>query len=301
MSYKLRFFFSPVHELLLSFSLYKRQTQMKYLALGSGWPAEVEENIAASLKEKIASKNNLYFEDLSILLMIQAPEKDNIEGFFNWLQSKTSGEIYELLSPFLNEKNTLPPDLAIQRDRYITLLKKWKEQYFDKTDASVLKRLRSDMYKMNQLLEEKTSEEIVQKASRFIVTSKNVKEVYLIPGFHFYPMSLVDQFKDTLFITYPVRTKESDQEKLLRTTKAISDERRIKILRFLSNGVYTFTNIVSEIGMAKGNIHHHLSILRAAGLLNIHITDEPNTFYYSTNKDFTYELKIEMDAILNDR
>lgn len=272
---------------------------MKYLALGAKWPEEVEGNISPLLKEKIASKTNLYFEDLSILLMKQAPEKEDIEGFFNWLKSKTSGEIYELLSPFLNEKNTLPPDLELQKDRYITLLLEWKEEYFDKTDTNILESLRVDAYKKNQLLKEKPPEEIVQKASRFIITNKQVREVYLIPGFHFYPMSLLDQFKDILFITYPVRTGESDHEKLLRITKAISDERRINILRFLSSGAYTFTNIVSEIGMAKGNIHHHLSILRAAGLLNIHITDEPNTFYYSTNKNFTNDLKTELDAILN--
>ncbi|WP_377887249.1 ArsR/SmtB family transcription factor [Alkalihalobacillus sp. R86527] len=297
MAYELKMFYSPVHELLLSMSLYKRQTQMKYLTLGATWPQEVEERISSSLQERIASNTTLNFEDLSVLLMAQCPIEDDIDGLFDWLQSKSSGELYELLSPFL--KSSLPPDLEAQRDRFISLLKEWRAEYFDKIDTTILEDLKSDAIEKSELLKTSTPAEIVHKASRFVITNDNIQTVYLMPGFHFYPMSLIDQFQNTVFITYPVHSKKNEQKELLRITKALSDERRLNILTFLSSGIYTFTNIVSEIGMAKGNIHHHLSILRAAGLLNIHITDDPNTFYYSTNRSFTSDLTSKLNNLLN--
>lgn len=296
MAYELKMFYSPVHELLLSISLYKRQTQMKYLTLGAAWPKEVDDLIPASLRERIASKTNLFFEDLSVLLMKQCPVEDDIDGFFEWLQSKSSGELYELLSPYL--KSSLPPDLELQRDQFISLLNEWKVHYFDKIDTSILEDLKSDAIEKERLLETSTQAEVVHKASRFVIANENVQTVYLIPGFHFSPMSLIDQYQNTVFITYPVRSNKNEQKELLKITKALSDERRMNILRFLSSGIHTFTEIVSKIGMAKGNIHHHVSILRAAGLLDIHITDDPNTFYYSTNRGFTSDLTSKLNGLL---
>ncbi|WP_270180552.1 ArsR/SmtB family transcription factor [Alkalihalobacillus sp. CinArs1] len=295
MAFDVKMLYSPAHELLLSFSLYKRQTQMKYLALSATWPQEVDNVITSPLKERIASKKDLNFEDLSVLFMKECPE-ETIEGFFKWLQSKTAGNMYELLSPYV--KSALPSDLELQRDEFISLLKEWKVQYFDKIDQTILEGLRNDALHKSHLLETSTPARMIQKASRFIISNEHIRTVYLIPGSHYYPMSLIDQFHETVFITYPVGTKESDQAELLRVTKALSDERRIAILRFLSTGIYTFTNIVSEIGMAKGNIHHHLSILRAAGLVDIHITDDPHTFFYGTNPDITSNLSSKLDTLL---
>ncbi|TKD69972.1 ArsR/SmtB family transcription factor [Pseudalkalibacillus hwajinpoensis] len=298
MSYDLKTLYSPVYELLLSFSLYSRQTFMKYLELGSKWPEKVEAFITPELKEAIKLKENLFFEDLMILLIEQSPVQNDITSFFDWLTAMSAGEIYERVAPFLDNKKTLPTDLSFQRDRSITLLKAWNEQYFQQIDHEILKHLKQDAEEKVNSIEEHTSKEIVQQASRFIIETDKITSICLIPAFHFQPMSLVDQFKDKLYITYPVKNNQLQFDSVLKMTKALGDEKRLKILQLLSKGPFTFTDIVSEIGMAKGNIHHHLSILRGVGLLNIHLFDEPNTFYYSTNKGFTSDLKSKIDLLL---
>ncbi|MGB7999088.1 MAG: winged helix-turn-helix domain-containing protein [Anaerobacillus sp.] len=297
MSYEVRTLSSPVYELLLSFSLYKRQTLMKYLDLGAKWPMDVEASISPELKEAIASKENLFFEDLLVLIIEQSRYKNSIDSFFEWLANISAGELFERIAPLLDDKKTVPADLALQRDRSITLLKAWNAQYFQHLD-DISKTLERDAEDKLNKLKIQSEEDVVLEASRFIIETNAVQSVCLIPALHIQPMSLVDQLKDTLYITYPVKDTNDELANLLRLTKALGDEKRLKILQFLSHGSATFTDIVSEIGMAKGNIHHHLSILRGAGLVNIHIRDERNTFYYSSTKEIAEEFTRKVDQFL---
>ncbi|KGX83405.1 ArsR/SmtB family transcription factor [Pontibacillus marinus] len=298
MSYKIKMLYSPVYELLLSFSLFKRQTHLKYLDIGSQWKYDVEKLISKELLSKIKEKNDLHFEDLSVILIAQCPDKDSIQGFFKWIESLSIGEIYELISPFLSDKVTVPSNLESQRNQFVELLKEWNEQYFQTIDRECLKSLKDEAESTEKRLENESTEEVIRSVSRFVIESDEIKEVYLVPAIHFQPMSLVDQFKDTLFITYPTGKNVNGTERVLSEFKALSDERRINILRYIAETPSTFTSIVKEIGMAKGNIHHHLSVLRGARLLDIHLTNDKNTFYYRTHKNLSSEIKTNLDLLL---
>ena len=299
MSYNVSVLASPVHELLLSFSLYKRQTLMKYLDLGSKWPGDVEESLSPELKEAIASKENLFFEDLLVLFIEQSPYKHDIDLFFEWLGEMSAGELFERIASSLDDQRAIPTNLLAQRDRSIKLLKEWNEEYFQFHRGGVLERLTAEAESKRKMLEEEAGEKVILEASRFIVESETVQNVCLIPSLHIQPMAFLDHLKDTLYITYSVKNPNNERNELLRFTKALGDEKRLKILEFLSHGSHTFTDIVSEIGMAKGNIHHHLSILRGAGLVNIHIRNEQNTFYYSANKGMAEVFSRMVDQFLS--
>ncbi|WP_394218813.1 ArsR/SmtB family transcription factor [Halobacillus trueperi] len=298
MPYKVESLYSPVYELLLSLSLYKRQSHLKYLEVGLKWKEDVEAKISEELLRKIKSKDDLEFADLSVLLIINCPNKEDIQSFFVWLEELSAGEIYEILTPYLDESTSISGSLSNQRSEYIELLQEWNEQYFQKMDLSFLKELENEAIATEKRLKRERSDEVVNSTSRFIVETDKIKKVYLFPAFHFQPMSLVDQFKETLIITYPYIKKEDHFNEILRLTKAISDERRLKILRYISHQSCTFTDIVKEIGMAKGNIHHHLSILRSARLLDIHLKDDKHTYYYQANKGIADNIKESLDFIL---
>ncbi|MRG88117.1 ArsR/SmtB family transcription factor [Salinibacillus xinjiangensis] len=297
MSFKVEPLFSPVYELLLSFSLYKRQTHLKYLDIGPKWISDVESKISEDLKHRIQAKEELYFEDLSVLLIAQSPVKEDTAAFFKWLKSLSAGDIYNLLTPYLTESMTVPGDLDRERTQFIQLLQGWNEQYFQTLDLGFLEALKHDATRVKHRLTNELPEQVVRSESRFVVETDEFTKVYLIPAYHFQPMSLVDAFEGTLFITYPARTTTHFDE-VIRVTKALSDRRRLQILQFLSSQPSTFTDIVKEIGMAKGNIHHHLSVLRAARLIDILLTDDKNTFYYTTHKGFSNELHNEITQLM---
>jgi DNA-binding transcriptional ArsR family regulator len=104
-----------------------------------------------------------------------------------------------------------------------------------------------------------------------------VTRVILIPSVVLRPLSLIDQFRDTLLVFYAVADEflDSDPEAppswMVRTYKALSDERRLRILRRLAEGETTLDELTELLGLSKSTVHHHISVLRGAGLVRVHL------------------------------
>ena len=56
----------------------------------------------------------------------------------------------------------------------------------------------------------------------------------------------------------------------MRLTHALSDESRLRMLRFVADGPCTLTEVARFIGLSQPTVHHHLVQLRAAGLVRVH-------------------------------
>ena len=59
---------------------------------------------------------------------------------------------------------------------------------------------------------------------------------------------------------------------LLRLTRGLSDESRLRILRFVSGGPRSLTEVARFAGLSQPTVHHHLTQLRTAGLVRVHCT-----------------------------
>lgn len=57
---------------------------------------------------------------------------------------------------------------------------------------------------------------------------------------------------------------------LVKLTAAIGDELRLRILHVLANDALTASEIAGRLGVERTSLHHHLGILRSAGLLTMH-------------------------------
>lgn len=57
--------------------------------------------------------------------------------------------------------------------------------------------------------------------------------------------------------------------KLLKVTKALSDENRIRILMFLREGELCLCQIIEILGLASSTVSKHMSILHEAGLVRV--------------------------------
>ncbi|MFQ5523040.1 MAG: ArsR/SmtB family transcription factor [Acidimicrobiia bacterium] len=107
-----------------------------------------------------------------------------------------------------------------------------------------------------------------------------VTRIVLIPSVVIRPLSLIDQQRETLLVIYAVADEflASDPEAppswLVRIYKALSDEKQLRILRRLAEGGATLDDLAAVLGLAKSTVHHHISILRGAGLIRVHIPRE---------------------------
>ena len=62
---------------------------------------------------------------------------------------------------------------------------------------------------------------------------------------------------------------EEPPERLVALAKALGDERRLRVLRRLTNGSFTLQELADHFEMPKTTLLHHLVILRAAGIVRV--------------------------------
>jgi DNA-binding transcriptional ArsR family regulator len=175
--------------------------------------------------------------------------------------------------------NLFEMDPEEMRDRLAATLTRFRNEVFAQHEtefgAAIGRAAVAQMAKPSQD-DVKTIIEDVTKGLEYEVPH-GVRRVILVPSVVVRPLSLIDQQRDTLLIMYAVADEfiDSDPEAppswLVRTYKALSDERRLRILRRLSEGETSLDELTEMLGLSKSTVHHHISILRAAGLVRIQV------------------------------
>jgi DNA-binding transcriptional ArsR family regulator len=110
-----------------------------------------------------------------------------------------------------------------------------------------------------------------------------INRVVLIPSVVTRPLSLLDGHRGNLIVYYGVADEfiNSDPEAapswVVRLYKALSDEKRLRILRRLSEGETSLDELTDMLGLTKSTVHHHIGLLRGAGLIRIRLPSEEGT------------------------
>jgi DNA-binding transcriptional ArsR family regulator len=283
MGYKVVFEFSPLYELVNSLELFLTKRSIKNVEIGMGWIKEVQEKLDVASVDFGNHKEHPSFCYLYLLIW-QSPEKENVDDFLKWLTSLQPGSIYEKLFSYVSE--SLPTDLAGIRDQYVELIRKWNNAYFSKINSEILDMLRDSIMEW----EGKTiSEDPVQFVERIsgglkIEQYDGLHQVILTPTYHTNPLIMISKLKNIAHIFYPIDIPENNPDqpskKLIRLTKALADENRLRIIKLLSEGPKTFTEILQYFSVSKSTVHHHIMLLRTAGLISSYHTDECGTETY---------------------
>jgi DNA-binding transcriptional ArsR family regulator len=93
-------------------------------------------------------------------------------------------------------------------------------------------------------------------------------------------LEVISTAVDDAFLALPC---EAPSPGLLKLFKALSDEGRLTLLRRMTPGPISLSEAASELEVAKATAHHHLSILRQAGLVSIR--DEGRATRYALRDD----------------
>lgn len=136
-----------------------------------------------------------------------------------------------------------------------------------------------------------------------------ISKVVLVPSVVTRPLSLIDSYRGTLIVYYGVADEfiatdpDAPPSWLVRMYKALSDEKRLRILRRLSEGGATLDDLTEMLGLSKSTVHHHIGQLRAAGLVRLHLgTDEAmgKHRHYSLRRQGLAEAGGFLDSYLED-
>jgi DNA-binding transcriptional ArsR family regulator len=168
----------------------------------------------------------------------------------------------------------LPLSPAETKRRVVTALGAFADEVFAREEARLLKELRTEERSKMLLAESLPSGELITASARGYVyePEPELGRVVLVPHLAARPWTLLCQHRDARVICYGAAVAELDPEQvraaeLERLGRALGDAKRVAILLRLRRSEATFAELAEEVGLARSTTHHHLALLRAAGLI----------------------------------
>lgn len=303
---KLEFRFNEAHELVTSFDTYTCKAIFRRSDLEKQWKKDVEQSFPAEFRtaldeDEVAAKiHKMGF----IHLLVRACPTSGAKEFLKWLKERTPGEIYECLSPHMNQ---FPEELGTVRDKLVYYLEAWYDLYFQHLDPRILTLLEQEADIRNKQLENISHiDSYVEEVTNGLVfePQDNLETLVLTPQFHAKPMNWIFPFATSTWCHYafdasPQQVDEEEPSSVLReAAKGLSDMNRLKILRYLRNGPKSYIDVVKHIGLAKSTVYEHMLILRSAGLIRTNIVgDSPSS--YSLRREGIDKLNHELERWLS--
>ena len=161
----------------------------------------------------------------------------------------------------------------------IDLLQRYADKGFD---PSVSKLLDKDARAKRALATSLTPVELVERATNGITFANNdgVDAVILAPSVVIRPFVVITDHGGIRIFGYPVSEEylsgddDAPPSWLVDFYKAIGDEKRLRILTVLAQGDTTLGSLVERLDLSKSTVHHHLRLLRTAGLVRVTIGEE---------------------------
>jgi DNA-binding transcriptional ArsR family regulator len=93
--------------------------------------------------------------------------------------------------------------------------------------------------------------------------------VLLIPHMQARPSLVLAQHRELRLIVYRASGADDVEARAGALGRALADPKRIEILRLLGRGVDRASELVAETGLTRSTVHHHLSQLREARLVDL--------------------------------
>ncbi|CAM2845821.1 winged helix-turn-helix domain-containing protein [Paenibacillus sediminis] len=282
MSYEVEVQFAPVHELLNSLHTYICRKSYKKTDLGVSWAKEVRNKITEEFASVLDHTEVNYDWKLVYLLLYLCPCNTEVETFLGWLEGLSAGEIYEMLSQYVNR---FPDNVDEYRKRIHYLLSEWNKQYFQKWDRNMIDRLKQHAVQKQQEMNESPLMNFVDETTNgfHFVPIEGLERLIFIPQYHFQPANIIYHFGKVTICNYSSRIHEVNDDIPVMMHKAIrslGEKSRLRILQYLYQEPKSFTEIVKHVGISKGIVHDHLFNLRTAGLIYAYIEGE-NVIGYS--------------------
>ncbi|HYF78634.1 MAG TPA: helix-turn-helix domain-containing protein [Symbiobacteriaceae bacterium] len=301
MGYRVSVDFAPAHELVLSLDAFF-YTPAKSLDLGAEWVSETRKRFGAA-----KDWESPYDPFLLTLLVQRCPGNRTAEAFLEWLAGLTPGQLYELVTPYVPDKAAdLLRGLGGRQAYYLSLLTAWNEAYFRALDPAVLRQLEAEAaWRSKRVKSQSPADALEEATTGMVMESDLVDEVLLVPQYHYRPLIRLAKCGATVVCGYPMEAPCATgvpAPQLLRVTRALGDDSRLRILHYLAGGpARTFTDVLKFSGLSKNTVHYHLLALRSAGLVRVHLTGECAVDRYSARRATVEGLSARLVEYLNDQ
>jgi biotin operon repressor len=179
-----------------------------------------------------------------------------------YLKGRKPGE--RELAKRLLEAN--PNDLATAT---ADLIERWDSEIFSAIGPPLESDLEASWQTAARLSRQLPSDRLILKVTKGVEYRPEpwVQSIVLTPSILNRPWVDITDHDGIAHIFYPASPDASTPDaELVEVYKALGDETRLRILRLLSTGVTSLSDLAEKLGLAKSTVHGHMVILRTAGL-----------------------------------
>jgi hypothetical protein len=246
---KIEIDYSPVYELVISLFIYMSKKDKKNFDIGKDWYKHVDSQLTPPFKQKLDEDRIFKELRMDLFYVYCSPNKQSIPEFFQWMKSLNEEEIRHLYLSALHKNDEesvkkykksyahrwIKKQGYIElRDYLLDLWQQWEKEYFRGIHEQIPEALKTDALEKKLLAA--SMEPFNQQMELFLKFNKLLR--ILAPQYHSNPFNIHQDFSDVQMFFYPVdlaeETSDHPSKNLLRITKCLADETRLKIFEFCS-------------------------------------------------------------------
>lgn len=170
------------------------------------------------------------------------------------------------------------------------ILRAWEER-FATVEPRVAQMQARDVAARRGDLERLSLGDFIERATNGVrwTPDAGIRRVFLVPSYFGRPYNYIFAGEGWHMFAYPLAETALDgdpgavPQATVRLFKALGDDSRMRILRYLADGDLYLTEIAERMALSKPTVKHHLAQLRAAGLVTV--TETGGLTYYSLRRD----------------
>lgn len=157
-------------------------------------------------------------------------------------------------------------------------LERWHEEFFGARWPALRPVLEREADRARRLGAELGTADLVEQVTNGMehVAEAALDRLLLLPTRVGAPWVYRGRHLGTVVYVYPVGEEalaaspdEARQARLLRVARALGDETRLRALQRLAGEASTLQELADHLAVGKSLMHHHLAVLRSAGLLRV--------------------------------
>lgn len=204
---------------------------------------------------------------------------------------RTSHPDWEAWTAYL--RAILTADGEAFKAELIGILETWVERVWKPESLTIMPILERDATAKRELLGELPIEQFITTATNGVefAPRPGISRLVLVPSFVNRPLVTYAEYGEVFVIVYPVADESVSAEidtpplRLVRLSKALADEKRLRILRALADGDRSLQELADMFGVAKTTMHHHMIVLRSAGLITAAVGSKSYRLRHETVPD----------------
>ncbi|PAF18282.1 ArsR/SmtB family transcription factor [Terribacillus saccharophilus] len=194
-------------------------------------------------------------------------------------------------------------DINFLKKHLISVMKKWFKEVIRPKETLLQDMLKRDISNKEHKLTAMDKLTFI----RWVTNSTNfepdgtIDTILFIPHYLYRPWTISADLPGTKVFYYPIHANSIDPENrynpdtmLVRKYKALGDATRLNLLKRLLEGEQTLQQLTEQLPVAKSTLHHHLKMLKSAGLIG-----SDKQAYYANKKSIAF-LDHELQTFLEE-